>query len=72
MRKKEPDLYKWWAQYLEAQGALPESLGFYRLANDYGSIVRLLCANNDVGSAMKLALETNDPQACFHLARHYE
>jgi len=26
----------------------------------------------DVQSALKLALETSDPQACFHLARHYE
>jgi intraflagellar transport protein 140 len=34
--------------------------------------VRLLCTNGDLPSALKLALETNDPQACFHLARHYE
>jgi intraflagellar transport protein 140 len=34
--------------------------------------VRLLCSNGDLPSALKLALETNDPQACFHLARHYE
>ena len=51
---------------------LSEALGFYRLANDYGSVVRLLCSNGDLPSALKLALETNDPQACFHLARHYE
>ena len=35
-------------------------------------MVRLLCSNSDLPSALKLALETNDPQACFHLARHYE
>ena len=35
-------------------------------------MVRLLCTNGDLPSALKLALETNDPQACFHLARHYE
>lgn len=34
--------------------------------------MRLLSSNGDVPSALKLALETNDPQACFHLARHYE
>lgn len=70
--QKEPELFKWWAQYLEAQGMVQEALGFYRLANDNGSVVRVLCANNDIPSALKLALETNDPQACFHLARHYE
>ena len=26
----------------------------------------------DTSSALKLALESNDPSACFHLARHYE
>ena len=70
--QKEPELYKWWAQYLEAQGLVQDALGFYRLALDYGSVVRLLCSGGDLGGAMKLALETNDAQACFHLARHYE
>jgi len=26
----------------------------------------------DIQSALNVALETNDHQACFHLARHYE
>jgi intraflagellar transport protein 140 len=34
--------------------------------------VRVLCNINDVQNASQLALKTNDPQACFHLARHYE
>mmetsp|Transcript_26256 Transcript_26256/g.40089 ORF Transcript_26256/g.40089 Transcript_26256/m.40089 type:complete len:92 (-) Transcript_26256:1185-1460(-) len=51
---------------------LQESLGFYRESHDYGSVVRLLCMIGDVQNAMKIALETNDPQGCFHLARHYE
>ena len=63
---------KWWAQYLEAQGMLHDSLNFYREAQDFGSVVRLLCMVQDVSSALKIALETSDPQACFHLARHYE
>jgi len=70
--QKEPELYKWWAQYLEAQGALQESLDFYREAADFGSVVRLLCVIGDVQNALKVALETNEPQACFHLARFYE
>ena len=70
--QREPQLYKWWAQYLEAQGMLQESLGFYKEAQDFGSVVRLLCMLGDIASALKIALESNDPQACFHLARHYE
>jgi intraflagellar transport protein 140 len=51
---------------------LNESLGFYKEAADFGDVVRLLCMIGDVQSALKLALESNDAQACFHLARHYE
>jgi TPR repeat protein len=51
---------------------LQEALGFYREAQDFGSVVRLLCMVGDSQSAQKIALETSDPNACFHLARHYE
>ena len=47
-------------------------MNFYKQANDYGSVVRLLCANGDTSSGLRIALESNDAQACFHLARHYE
>ena len=51
---------------------LHDSLNYYKEAQDFGSVVRLLCMVQDVSSALKIALETSDPQACFHLARHYE
>jgi intraflagellar transport protein 140 len=51
---------------------IQEALTHYKLASDFGSVVRLLCANGELPTALKLALETSDPQACFHLARHYE
>jgi intraflagellar transport protein 140 len=70
--QREPQLNKWWAQYLEAQGIVQEALEFYREAKDFGSCVRLLCSIGEVQNASKLALNTNDPQACFHLARYYE
>jgi intraflagellar transport protein 140 len=70
--QREPELFKWWAQYLEAQGMLQESLGFYREAHEWGSVVRLLCMCSDVSNAVKIALETGDAQGAFHLARHYE
>ena len=70
--QKEPELYKWWAQYLEAQGDFGQAMNYYKEANDFGSVVRLVCSNGDPSTALKIALETNDPQACFHLARHFE
>lgn len=70
--QKHPDLYKWWAQYLEAQGMLSESLQFYLNAQDFGSVCRIKCIQGEVGEAIKIALETNDPNSCYHLARHYE
>lgn len=39
---------------------LNESLGFYKEALDFGSVVRLLCMIGDVQNALKQALETND------------
>jgi len=51
---------------------LNDSLGFYREAHDFGSVVRILCIIGDVQNALKIALETSEPQACFHLARYYE
>mmetsp|Transcript_6902 Transcript_6902/g.5136 ORF Transcript_6902/g.5136 Transcript_6902/m.5136 type:complete len:176 (+) Transcript_6902:1874-2401(+) len=70
--QQEPELFKWWAQYLEAQGALFDAMNYYKQANDFGSVVRLLCNNGDPSTALKIALESNDPSACYHLARHYE
>lgn len=40
---------------------LQESLGFYKEAQDFGSVVRLLCMLGDIASALKIALESNDP-----------
>lgn len=37
--KKDKELYKWWAQYLESQEKYDQSLNFYRLAEDFSSIV---------------------------------
>ena len=69
---KDPALYKWWAQYLEAQEMIQDALNFYREAQDFGSCVRLFCSVGDLTSAARIANNSNDPQACFNLARHYE
>ena len=44
----------------------------YREAQDFGSCVRMFCGVGDTQSALKIALSSNDPQACFTLARHFE
>ena len=37
--KKEPELYKWWAQYSESQGKFDLALKYYKLADDMSSLV---------------------------------
>jgi hypothetical protein len=37
--KKEPELYKWWAQYSESQGKYDLALKYYKLAEDMSSLV---------------------------------
>ena len=38
--KKDKELYKWWAQYLESQERYDQSLNHYKLAEDFSSIVK--------------------------------
>lgn len=37
--KSDPELYKWWAQYLESQNRLDLALKFYKQAADHCSVV---------------------------------
>jgi len=37
--KKDKELYKWWAQYLESNEKYEQSLNYYKLAEDYSAIV---------------------------------
>ena len=37
--KKDKELYKWWAQYLESQEKYDQSLNYYKLSEDFSSIV---------------------------------
>jgi len=39
--KKDKELYKWWAQYLESQEKYDQSLNYYKLSEDFSSIVSL-------------------------------
>ena len=70
--KNEPELYKWWAAYLETQGLGEQALPFYQEAQDFGACVRLYCELGDVQGASKIAMTSSDPRACFNLARYFE
>lgn len=49
-----------------------DALNFYREAQDFGSCVRLFCSVGDIQNAARIANNSNDAQACFNMARHYE
>eukprot|EP00743_Colponemidia_sp_Colp-15_P005070 GILK01005459.1.p1 GENE.GILK01005459.1~~GILK01005459.1.p1 ORF type:complete len:1424 (+),score=370.05 GILK01005459.1:129-4400(+) len=68
----DPELQKWWGQYLESKRQLDKALTAYRLAQDYASIVRILCFRKETNAAQELCLETNDQAAAYQLARHLE
>lgn len=72
MARREPALFKWWAQYLEGQGLSKEALSMYKEAQDFGSVVRMFCAVGDVQNATKVAMNSADAHACYTLGRYFE
>eukprot|EP00826_Nyctotherus_ovalis_P044555 TRINITY_DN4815_c0_g2_i2.p1 TRINITY_DN4815_c0_g2~~TRINITY_DN4815_c0_g2_i2.p1 ORF type:complete len:524 (+),score=176.41 TRINITY_DN4815_c0_g2_i2:152-1723(+) len=70
--KNDPQLFKWWAQYLESKGSIDEAKKFYTIAKDNASLARIACIKDDLAEASKIALDSNDPYAAFHVARKYE
>ncbi|KAK7788798.1 hypothetical protein R5R35_010909 [Gryllus longicercus] len=72
IKAKDPALTKWWAQYMESTGQMDLALQFYEEAQDYFSLVRVLCFQHDIEKAAEVASSSGDRAACYHLARHYE
>ncbi|XP_049802425.1 intraflagellar transport protein 140 homolog [Schistocerca nitens] len=72
LRDRDPQLLRWWAQYLESMGQLDEALSLYREANDFYCLVRVLCFRGDLDGAAEVAQSSGDPAACYHLARQLE
>ena len=70
--KADKDLYRWWAQLVESKDDKETALRYYKLAEDYGNYVRLLCLKEEFDRAEAICNETKDPIACFYLAKHYE
>ncbi|KAM4631549.1 intraflagellar transport protein 140 homolog [Discoglossus pictus] len=71
-KKKDKNLWKWWAQYLESQADLDSALKYYEMAQDYLSLVRVYCFLGNIQRASEIANETGDRAASYHLARQYE
>lgn len=65
-------LLKWWAQYVESTRNMELAMKYYEEAKDYVSTVRILCFLENTEQAAEIANSTEDPAACYHLARHYE
>ena len=63
---------RWWAQFLESSGEMDAALEHYARAGDYLSLVRLHCYLGDLERATELAEQSQDPAACFHVARQHE
>ncbi|XP_008318089.2 intraflagellar transport protein 140 homolog [Cynoglossus semilaevis] len=71
-KKKDKDIFKWWAQYLETQSEMDSALHFYDCAQDYLSLVRLHCFMGSSQKAFEIAHASGDRAASYYLARHYE
>ncbi|EDS36288.1 che-11 [Culex quinquefasciatus] len=69
---KDPELLKWWAQYIESSGDMEGAFKIYQKSEDWFSQVRILCFIGQVGKADEIARNSGDRAACYHLARYYE
>ncbi|XP_054719898.1 intraflagellar transport protein 140 homolog [Uloborus diversus] len=71
-KSKDPEIHRWWAQYLESIDEMETALHYYKTAEDYLSLVRLYCYCNNLEKAAEIANETGNRAACFHLGRQFE
>lgn len=68
----DPEMLKWYAQYIESTGDMESAFKIYQKAEDYFSQVRILCFLGQLSRADSVARHSSDKSACYHLARHYE
>ena len=69
---KDKELYKWWGQYLESQGKTQNALEYYQEAESFSNVVRILILENNLDKALELCEHTNDPAACYYVAKQFE
>lgn len=68
----DPEMLKWYAQYVESTGDMETAFKIYQKAEDWFSQVRILCFLGQISRADSVARHSGDKSACYHLARHYE
>lgn len=66
------ELLRWWGHYFESLGNVDNCVSCYKQAGDNLSLCRVYCYTNNLKEAVELCNTTNDPTACYHLARQYE
>ncbi|CAJ0578875.1 unnamed protein product, partial [Mesorhabditis spiculigera] len=71
-RKRDVELQRWWARYLESIGELDGAMNFYAVAGDHLSVVRIKSLQGKNTEAAKIASDSNDRAACYHMGRTYE
>lgn len=71
-RSDDEQLHRWYAQYLESKANLDGAAREYKKAGDWLSLCRVACFNRDLDHAQKICEDSQDPAACYHLARHLE
>ncbi|GMR36268.1 hypothetical protein PMAYCL1PPCAC_06463, partial [Pristionchus mayeri] len=71
-KKREPELQKWWASWLEITGNIDGALNFYSVAEDIPSIVRILLQHDRLEEAIAKAEETKNPGGYLLVARKCE
>ncbi|CAO1309472.1 unnamed protein product [Diamesa hyperborea] len=68
----DPEMLKWYAQYIESTGDMEAAFKNYQKAEDWFSQVRILCFLGQLSRADSVARHSGDRSACYHLARQYE
>ncbi|KAI6178923.1 hypothetical protein M3Y98_00554400 [Aphelenchoides besseyi] len=71
-RKRDRELYRWWARYLESVGDLDGARNYYKYADDFLAVIRILCYDGRIEEATEVVNRSDDRAAAFHLARYFE
>lgn len=69
---RDKSLYIWRAKLCESKGQWDLAFKYYDLANDYLSLIRIRCFQNNFEEAKRIAIETKDKAASYHLAHQFE
>jgi intraflagellar transport protein 140 len=69
---RDKSLYMWRAKLCESKAQWDLAFKYYDLANDYLSLIRIRCFQNNFEEAKRIAIETKDKAASYHLAHQFE